>query len=228
MRRALAALMAFSLCLPAIAQAQRSEREHRDQQSAPQASGPQAQRPQQNGPQAGPQAGGPQAQRPPQNEQRRGDGVFFGRAAPNQAAPSPNTRAPEVAQDRDRRDFDRRDERRDPRDAGRDRRDLDRGRDFRGDRDRGDARRFFTFRGREYSAVRGPEFRYPRGWAYRRWYRGDVLPRLFLADAFFFDYAFLGLPSPPRYYRWVRYGPDALLVNVYDGRVLDVIYDAFY
>jgi Ni/Co efflux regulator RcnB len=38
----------------------------------------------------------------------------------------------------------------------------------------------------------------------------------------------VGLPPPPYGYRWVRYGPDALLVNICDGRILDVIYDAFY
>lgn len=182
MRRALAALTALALSMPAVAQAQRFERE-RQQQTA----------------QAGPQGVGPQGQQAQRPENRDGR---------------------ELDRGGERRDFDRRDE-------GRDRRDFDR-RDFRGDRDRREARRFFSFRGREYSAVRAPEFRYPRGWAYRRWSRGDVLPRLFLADAFFIDYGFLGLPPPPRYYRWVRYGPDALLVNVYDGRIIDTIYDAFY
>jgi Ni/Co efflux regulator RcnB len=256
MKRTLAALTALALFLPAIAAAQRPERDRSDQQDAPQAgpqaTGPQGQRPAQNGPrgndggslgrvtpnqaapQAGPQAVGPQAQRPQQNERGNGGGLFS-RAVPNQAAPNP--REPEFAQDRDRREEnrerrdenrERRDENRERRDENRERRELDRGPDFRGDRDRGDARRVFVYRGREYSAVRGPEFRYPRGWAYRRWYQGDVLPRLFLTDAFFIDYAFLGLPPPPRYYRWVRYGPDALLVNVYDGRVLDVVYDAYY
>jgi Ni/Co efflux regulator RcnB len=135
-------------------------------------------------------------------------------------------------ENRDRRDFDRnrdfdrdRYEERGRRDF--DRRNFDR-RDFRNDRDRYEARRYFSYRGREYAAVRGPEFRYPRGWAYRRWYRGDVLPSLFIAAPFFFDYGYLGLPPPPPGTRWVRYGPDALLVNVYSGRVVDSIYDAFY
>jgi Ni/Co efflux regulator RcnB len=32
---------------------------------------------------------------------------------------------------------------------------------------------------------------------------------------------------PPKGYRWVRYGPDLLLVNVRTGRISDVIYGAF-
>jgi Ni/Co efflux regulator RcnB len=105
-------------------------------------------------------------------------------------------------------------------------RDNDRGRDFRGDRDRGG--RFFNYRGRNFAAVRAEPFRYPRGWGYRHWARGDFLPRLFIAAPYFFDYAWLGLEPPPPGYRWVRYGPDLVLVNVYNGRIADVIYDAFY
>jgi len=222
MRRALVALTLLSLCLPAAAEAQRSERDRADRQNAPQ-SAPQA------GPQAvGPQAVGPQGQRPQQDESRAGERRFRGPAAPEQAVPPPNARAPQVAQDRDRRDERGRDFDRDRRDDNRGRRDFDRGRDFRGDRDRGDARRYFNYRGRAYTALRGPEFRYPRGWAYRHWNRGEVLPRLFLAAPYFFDYGYLGLPPPPLNYRWVRYGPDALLVNVYDGHIIDTIYDAFY
>jgi len=214
MRRTLAALTALSLCLPAVAEAQRSERE-RGEHTAPQ---------------AGPQAVGPQGARPQQDERRGNDGGFFGRANPNQAAPAPNRQERNFAQNRDRRDDDRdrRGNDRDGRDNDRDRRDFDRGRDFRGDRDGRDARRYFNFRGRQYSAVRGSAFHYPRGWAYRHWNRGELLPRVFLAAPYFFDYGYLGLPPPPPNYRWVRYGPDALLVNVYDERIIDVIYDAFY
>lgn len=117
------------------------------------------------------------------------------------------------------------------RDRGQDRgRDFganrDRGRDFRGDRDR--SGRFFNFRGRQYAAVRAPSYSYPRGWGYRHWDRGEFLPRVFLEAPFYFDYDWLGLPPPPAGARWVRNGPDALLVSTYDGRILDVIYDAFY
>jgi Ni/Co efflux regulator RcnB len=149
-----------------------------------------------------------------------------GRGGRNEAQVAPRQGGPAVnfAQDRDRRDFrgDGRDDRRGGRDFGGDRRD---GRDFRGGRDRG---RVFNFRGREYAAMRGPAFSYPRGWGYRHWDRGDVLPRVFLSGAYFFDYDWLGLPPPPPGARWVRNGPDALLVSVYNDRIIDVIYNAFY
>jgi Ni/Co efflux regulator RcnB len=101
-------------------------------------------------------------------------------------------------------------------------------REERRDAERDRNRPVFTFQGREYAAVRAPAYRYPRGWAYRAWRPGQVLPRLFIAEPYFLDYAYLGLPPPPPGTRWVRYGPDALLVDFYSGRVVDVIYSAFY
>lgn len=100
------------------------------------------------------------------------------------------------------------------------------GRDFQGGRDRGD--RHFNYQGRDHLAYRAPAFQYPRGWAYRPWYRGQYLPRFFISAPYFFDYSWLGLPPPPYGYRWVRYGPDALLVSIYTGQIRDVIYNAFY
>jgi Ni/Co efflux regulator RcnB len=38
----------------------------------------------------------------------------------------------------------------------------------------------------------------------------------------------MGLEGPPYGYRWVRYGPDLLLVNTRTGRIEDAIYGAFY
>jgi Ni/Co efflux regulator RcnB len=38
----------------------------------------------------------------------------------------------------------------------------------------------------------------------------------------------MGLSGPPYGYRWVRYGPDLLLVEVATGRIVDVIQGAFY
>jgi Ni/Co efflux regulator RcnB len=61
------------------------------------------------------------------------------------------------------------------------------------------------------------------------WSRGGILPALFLTSAFFFDDWFrVGLPGPPPGFRWVRWGPDLLLVNVVTGRVEDVAYGVFY
>jgi Ni/Co efflux regulator RcnB len=77
--------------------------------------------------------------------------------------------------------------------------------------------------------MRGPSFAWPRGWGYRRWHRGLIFPALFLTSAFFFDdWARIGLPPPPPGFRWVRYGPDLVLVNVVTGRVEDVAYGVFF
>jgi Ni/Co efflux regulator RcnB len=70
---------------------------------------------------------------------------------------------------------------------------------------------------------------YPPGFAYRNWTTGSILPSVFLSSAYFYDgYAALGLAPPPPGYRWLRYGPDLLLVNVFTGRVADVVDGVFY
>lgn len=80
-----------------------------------------------------------------------------------------------------------------------------------------------------FHPVHGPRWRYPAGWRYRRWTVGAALPALFLSLAYRYDdYDRLGLSGPPWGYRWVRFGPDLLLVEERSGRVTDVIYGAFY
>jgi Ni/Co efflux regulator RcnB len=80
-----------------------------------------------------------------------------------------------------------------------------------------------------FRRIRAQAFRYPRGYHYRRWHRGSILPRLFLSSLYFWtNWAALGVGPPPPGYVWVRYGPDLLLVNRYNGRIADVIYGAFY
>lgn len=80
-----------------------------------------------------------------------------------------------------------------------------------------------------FHRIRAQSFRYPRGYHYRRFSTGSILPSLFLSSLYFWnDYGALGLGAPPRGYVWVRYGPDLLLVNRYNGRIADVIYGAFY
>jgi Ni/Co efflux regulator RcnB len=87
----------------------------------------------------------------------------------------------------------------------------------------------FSWRGRWYNPVRGPSFRYPPGYAYRRWAIGAFLPGLFLATSYYYDdWRGLGIEPPPPGRRWVRYGPDLLLVNLRNRRVEDVIYGVFY
>ncbi|HEU4550106.1 MAG TPA: RcnB family protein [Rhizomicrobium sp.] len=87
----------------------------------------------------------------------------------------------------------------------------------------------FSWRGRNYNRYRAPAFHYPRGYSYRRWVIGAALPTLFLSSLYYFDdWNRMGITPPPPGRRWVRYGPDLLLVNVRNGRVEDVIYGAFY
>ena len=70
---------------------------------------------------------------------------------------------------------------------------------------------------------------WPNGWHhYRRWVYGEYLPRIFwVRDYWLFKYWRFGLFDPPYGYVWVRYGNDALLVNVETGRILAVVYDLF-
>ena len=80
-----------------------------------------------------------------------------------------------------------------------------------------------------FRPIRGPAFRYPHGYSYRRWTAGLFLPGLFLSSLYYInDYAGLGIDPPPPGYRWVRYGPDLLLVQIGTRRIADVIYNAFY
>lgn len=77
--------------------------------------------------------------------------------------------------------------------------------------------------------MHGPAWRYPPGYRYRRWTIGVFLPALFLSSAYYYnDYRRMGLESAPYGCRWVRYGPDLLLVEVRTRRIVDVIYGAFY
>ena len=87
----------------------------------------------------------------------------------------------------------------------------------------------FLSQGRWRPSLHGPSFRYPPGFAYRRWQTGAILPPIFLAAPYHYDnYAPLGLGPPPAGYRWVRYGPDLLLVNILTGRIADVVDGVFY
>ena len=133
-----------------------------------------------------------------------------------------------------RRDGDRRDGDRyggDRRDGGRydnDRRDR-----VRRDGDRHDDRRRWE-RG-HYPSVYFSTHRYrndwrpPTGFYVRTWGFGDFLPRgwygqqYYLSDPWTYD-----LPLPPPGYVWVRVGYDALLVDDYNGRVVQVVRNVFW
>jgi Ni/Co efflux regulator RcnB len=54
------------------------------------------------------------------------------------------------------------------------------------------------------------------------------MPGLFLTSAFFWnDWAMVGLPGPPPGFQWVRWGPDLVLVQLSNGRIVDVAYGVF-
>ncbi len=101
------------------------------------------------------------------------------------------------------------------------------GRDPHGDRGGGD-RHEWRYRGEVHPGYRVAPYRYPGGWGYRSWRVGERLPFQFLTSYYFLDAYAYDLPPAPYGYRWVRYGSDALLVNVYTGEVEDVVYGIFY
>jgi Ni/Co efflux regulator RcnB len=69
----------------------------------------------------------------------------------------------------------------------------------------------------------------PAGWYAHRWVYGERLPRAFFAPGYFIlDFAAFGLLAPWDGYEWVRYGDDALLIDVETGEVIRVEYDVFY
>lgn len=80
-----------------------------------------------------------------------------------------------------------------------------------------------------FRPYRASPFVYPRGWGYRRWGIGLVLPPILFGSAYYYSgWDTLGAYPPPPGDRWVRYGPDLLLVNIRTGRIDDAIYGAFY
>jgi len=69
----------------------------------------------------------------------------------------------------------------------------------------------------------------PAGWYPHRWVYGERLPRAFFApDYFILDFVSFGLIEPWDGYQWVRYGDDALLIDVETGEVIRVEYGLFY
>jgi len=68
-----------------------------------------------------------------------------------------------------------------------------------------------------------------RGYSYSRLYVGIFLDSLFYSSRYWIDDPWY-YRLPPAYgpYRWVRYYDDALLVDIYTGEVIDVIYDFFW
>ena len=71
-------------------------------------------------------------------------------------------------------------------------------------------------------------YRYPGGWYARSWSYGDFLPYGWFNGYYYLNAAAYGLPYPPIGCEWVRVGQDALLVDVWTGRVVAVYYGLFW
>ena len=68
-----------------------------------------------------------------------------------------------------------------------------------------------------------------RNYSYRRLSIGFALDPLFFGERYWIgDPGYYRLPAVYGPYRWVRYYDDALLVDIYSGEVVDVIYDFFW
>jgi len=69
----------------------------------------------------------------------------------------------------------------------------------------------------------------PFGWDYRRYSIGSRLwPSYYRSSYWLSDPWQYRLPYAPPGYRWIRYYDDALLVDMWDGQVVDVIYNFFW
>lgn len=76
---------------------------------------------------------------------------------------------------------------------------------------------------------RVPRYVYPSGWYVRSWTFGDILPhRSWYGRSYYLDWWRYGLPRPPIGTEWVRMRDDAILVDIWSGRVLAVYYDLFW
>ncbi len=72
-------------------------------------------------------------------------------------------------------------------------------------------------------------YRAPRGYSYHRFSYGDRLPQEYFArDYWIVSFGDFGLMSPPDGYVWVRYGPDAVLIDEYTGEIVQIVYGQFY
>jgi Ni/Co efflux regulator RcnB len=72
-------------------------------------------------------------------------------------------------------------------------------------------------------------YRAPPGFHYQRWGFGAFLPAVYFAPSFWIsDWLAYDLFAPPYGYVWVRYGPDALLIDEYTGEIVQADYGVFY
>lgn len=91
--------------------------------------------------------------------------------------------------------------------------------------------RFRTYH-RNYDAPRRfrvDQYRWDRGHSYRRYGYGQQLPSYYYGRSFWISsFLLYGLFAPPSGLIWVRYGPDALLIDEETGEIVQVRYNMFY
>jgi hypothetical protein len=82
---------------------------------------------------------------------------------------------------------------------------------------------------RSHQRYRYGYYRPPIGFYAHSWAFGEILPRgWYGSDYLLNDWWSYGLPYPPLGYDWVRVGNDALLIDSYSGRVVQVVQDIFW
>ncbi len=71
---------------------------------------------------------------------------------------------------------------------------------------------------------------YPHGYNYRRWSIGLYLPSAYWGHRYWWvnDWQLWGLPSYHPGYRWIRVGPDAILVSTVNGRIVAIRHNIFW
>lgn len=62
----------------------------------------------------------------------------------------------------------------------------------------------------------------------RTWSFGDYLPRGWFGSSYYLNAGHYGLPYAPIGTEWVRVGGDAVLVDIWNGRILAVYYGLFW
>jgi len=72
-------------------------------------------------------------------------------------------------------------------------------------------------------------YRAPYGYYVRTWGFGDFLPRGWYGQNYWIgDFLDYDLPYPPPGYEWVRVGGDALMIDRYSGRIVQVVRGIFW
>lgn len=90
---------------------------------------------------------------------------------------------------------------------------------------------YYAYRNNNRNAFHLPRYYAPGGWGYgyRRFGIGLTLDSILYDQGYWIDQPdYYRLPPAYGPYRWVRYYNDALLVDIYTGRVVDTVYDIFW